>query len=103
MKKPNHIIFKLYDIGLIHGISIDLVQSGIDSSETRCVITGSNGTCKGLWSTYLDYLIVDADFRSIARLYPEHVKEVVEYSVFERANTEELAEYERLKNKFDNK
>jgi len=100
MKKPNDIIFKLEELGLIKGIYIDYKQTGTDTADTFCVITGSNGECKGKWDTYEQYLDVNIGYNHIAKLRDEHVKALVNYKVFTENNEKELAEYERLKLKF---
>jgi len=100
MKKPNNIIFKLKDLGLIQGIYIDYKQTGRDTADTFCVITGSNGECKGKWDTYKDYLDVDVGYNSIAKLKQFYISELVSYKVFEEENEKDLAEHERLKLKF---
>tara|TARA_R110002096_G_C14012308_1_gene669147 strand:+ start:144 stop:452 length:309 start_codon:yes stop_codon:yes gene_type:complete len=100
MKKPSNIIFKLKDLGLIQGIYIDYKQTGTDTADTFCVITGSNGECKGKWGTYEDYLDVNIGYNHIAKLKDCCVSELAGYKAFEEENKKDLAEYERLKLKF---
>ena len=100
MKKPNNIIFKLKDLGLIKGIYIDYKQTGNDTADTFCVITGSNGECKGKWDTYKDYLDVSIGYNHIAILKDCYINELARYKAFEEENEKDLAEYERLKLKF---
>jgi len=101
MKKPNKTILALYNLSVIKGIDVNYVQNGVDTSETRVTLIGSNGTLKGRWETYKPYLEVSVDFRSIARLKDRYVKEVDDWKKFERINSTEYDEYLRLRNKFE--
>ena len=100
MKKPNNIIFKLKDLGLIKGICIDYKQTGNDTADTFCVITGSNGECKGKWDTYKDYLDVSIGYNRVAILKDCYIDELASYKAFEEETEKYLAWYERLKLEF---
>ena len=100
MKRPNNIIFKLKDLGLIKGIYFDDKQTGNDTADTFCVITGSNGECKGKWDTYKDYLDVSIGYNRVAILKDCYINELASYKLSEEENEKDLAEYERLKLKF---
>lgn len=100
MGKPNNIIFKLKELGLIQGIYINYKQTGTDTADTFCVITGSNGECKGKWDTYKDYLDVGIGYNHIAKLRDCYINELESYRAFEKENEKDLAEFERLKLKF---
>lgn len=101
MEKPNNIVFKLSELGWIHGIHIEQKQTGTDTAATFCKITGSNGKCEGKWSTYEKYLNVSVGHTYIARIKHEYVDAMAAWKAFEEENSIELAEYERLKAKFD--
>ena len=101
MKKPNEALFKLAVLGWIQGLFIEQRQTGTDTVDTFCKITGDNGKTGGLWRTYERYLDVRVGHNYIAKLKQQYRKELVEWEAFEKQNREELAEYERLKAKFD--
>jgi hypothetical protein len=100
MNKPGSMIFKIAELGWIQGLFIQYVQVGVDRAETHCKITGRNGSCDGDWRTYKRYLDVGVGHNYVAKLKPEYDDQLREWRIFEKNNTKELAEYERLKNKF---
>ena len=101
MKKPHEAIEKLISIGRIHGIELWQVQTGAESSETRCKIKGSAGSIEGVWPRYGQFLEVKPFWDGIAELKREHRQAWEDWKAFEKANKAELAEYERLKAKFE--
>lgn len=102
MKKPPQALLALIDLGRIRGIIIDYKQTGNDTAETFCEILGyENRKVCGLWRTYSSYLDVKVDWSSIARIQPQFAKQASDWEAFELANQTELAEYNRLKAKFE--
>jgi len=100
MNKPSQAMLKLIKIGRIHGVNIRQKQTGTDTADTFCTITGADGKVEGLWSTYSEYITVSPFFDGIAEVSPKAVKEYNEWIKFERENKKDLAEYKRLKEKF---
>tara|TARA_R110000850_G_scaffold269167_3_gene401033 strand:- start:2269 stop:2574 length:306 start_codon:yes stop_codon:yes gene_type:complete len=100
MKKPNQTIFDLIEIGTIHGLFIEQKQTGSESSDTFCKITGRRGECGGKWSSYKSYLDVQPDWCSVASVRNEYVKMATDWLVYEKENEIELKEYIRLKEIF---
>jgi hypothetical protein len=100
MKKPNEKLLRLNGIGNIHTLRIDYRQTGTDTADTFFTVTGEHGAVKGLWSTYRDYLDVDVDFKSVARLKESYVVEIETWMKWKKTNAKDLAEFERLKKKF---
>jgi hypothetical protein len=92
---------KLASLGWIHGIHIEQHQTGTDTADTFCKITGSNGTASGLWSEYAQFLNVRPGHCYIAELKDDVRKQVEEWNEYERKNKAELATYKRLKAKFE--
>jgi hypothetical protein len=102
MKKPPEALLKLIDLGAIRGIIIEYRQTGNDTAETFCEILGS-GTNKvgGLWRTYKPFLDVKVEWATVARVHATYIKDAAEWEKFESENAKELAEYNRLKQKFE--
>lgn len=100
MKKPNENAIKLMKLGWIQGIEVDYQQTGNDTADTYCVIKGSNGTVKGLWRNYKDYLNVRVGHNYVATVKSEYERQYRDWILFEEQNKKELEEYERLKAKF---
>lgn len=100
MEKPSGVALKLYELGWIHGLFIEQQQTGTDTADTFCVITGSKNKARGKWATYEKYLDVRIGHNYVAKLKQEYAVQVERWKEFERVNKEELAEYERLKAKF---
>lgn len=102
MKKPEDDLMRLAELGSIRGIIIDYRQTGTDTADTYCELLG-DGKKKvcGLWRTYRGYLDVSVGHCSAARIQPHLRKQIDDWRRFEKENAKELAEYERLKSKFD--
>ncbi len=94
-------IFKIAELGWIQGLFIEDVDVSVDRGETYCKITGSNSSCDGLWRTYERYLDVRVGHNYVAELKQEYQDQLRKWRIFEKNNAKELAEYERLKDKFD--
>jgi len=102
MKKPNEIIMWLNSIFYIKSISIESEQTGVDTSKTSWVIEGANGEVKSFVDVDCrDYIIIKPNSRSLAELRMGYKKQAEDWIEFELKNKEELAEYERLKEKFE--
>lgn len=102
MNKPSETVLSLVALGSIRGIIVDYQQTGTDTADTFCEILG-DGKKKvtGLWRTYSPFLDVRVDWASVARVSDKYRKEVEEWRKFEKAYSAELAEYQRLKEKFE--
>lgn len=101
MKEPSEELLKLYGLGWIHGLHIEQRQTGTDTAETYCKITGSDGGCEGRWTQYSKYLSVKVGHNFVAEIKPQCVKEAEDWIDFKKKNRRELAEYKRLKEKFE--
>lgn len=101
MQKPKGTILKLVALGWIHGLHIEQQQTGTDTAETFCKITGSNGKLEGKWETYKEYLDVAPGHNYIAEVKRRHVNEVADWRTFEKENKKDLVEFERLKAKLN--
>ena len=101
MEKPNEIAVKLCGIGCIHGLYIEQRQTGTDTADTFVKITGSNGKAEGLWRTYREFLELVPDHNSVCHVKEKYARQVEDWRKFEKQNAKELAEYKRLKAKFD--
>lgn len=102
MNRPPQVVLDLLALGTIRGIVVDYRQTGTDTAETYCEILGSGkGKVSGIWSTYSPFLDVCVDWSSVARVKYRHRKDYEEWIKFEKANATELAEYNRLKAKFE--
>jgi hypothetical protein len=98
--RPNPMLMNLSRIGWLHGIHLQQRQTGTDSADTFCVITGSDGKVEGLWSSYSQYLEVRPDHNSIARISERWRKLIEVWDEYAKREQHDLAEYERLKRKF---
>lgn len=101
MKKPDSAIEQLVKIGRIHGIDLWQVQTGTDTADTKCKIRGGAGKLEGWWKDYEQFLDVRPFWDGIAEIKREHRRAWDDWKAFEKANKAELAEYERLKAKFE--
>jgi len=101
MKKPNNDLIRLVSLGVISKVAISSVLVGNDSACTMCVLASDTGEVKGKWSTYEKYLDQRFDYRSVVRVKWEYAEEVRAWNKYESDNTNELAEYERLKAKYE--
>mgnify|MGYP003660300432 CR=1 FL=1 len=71
MEKPRAAAIRLYELGYLHGITVEYRPTGDDTATSFVTIKGSNGTAQGLLKTYEEFL-----------------------------ESKELAEFNRLKAKF---
>jgi hypothetical protein len=101
VKKPSDLVIKLYEMGRLRGISVEMVPVGADGTETYVTIEGNNKQkVRILTKTFNECLELDLSFDWVCRLRPEHKKHVEAWKEFEAKNAKELAEYQRLKEKF---
>lgn len=100
MNKPNKILLRLYECGVIYSIDIEYVQTGTDTAETMCRLYCENGNVGGKWKTYEPYLDVGVGYNYVAEIKSYFIKECEEWFKFEKENKEELEEYNRLKEKY---
>lgn len=98
---PSDTLLKLCNIGHIHGLDIRQRQTGTDTADTFVKITGSSGELEGRWSTYEAYLDLRPGHDYVCSVKPGYVKIVQEWHQFCKDNAAELAEYERLRKKFE--
>jgi hypothetical protein len=100
MEKPSRYLLELYELGRITGIHVEQRQISIDESDTHVDLTGRDGCTFGWWKHYRPFLEVEVDYNSVAHINRRDIEKVRVWKEFEKANTEELAEYQRLKKKF---
>lgn len=102
IEKPSQPLTRLCEIGFIKGLSVEYKQTGTETSETYVTITGSNGEIKGLlWSIYKPFLDVNVGYNYVARVHSHMRDSVDQWKRFVKKNARELAEYKRLKAKFE--
>ena len=101
MKKPTDLELWLHESWPISGLSIDYVQTGTDSAETRATITGAVGKKTFLWKSVRDLLNLGVDYNSVARLNGGVMDRVAAYKDWEKQNAADLKELERLKKKLN--
>jgi len=102
MLKPSPILLKLAAIGSIQSIVVKYVQTGTDTAETMATIVGLNGNhSTGKWSSFEPYLELKVNHNSVARLSPGLLRQAEAWNRYEAENQAELAEYKRLKQKFE--
>jgi len=84
----------------IQGLHIEQRQTGTDSADTYCELTGSGPKVSGWWRMFARYLEVAPDHNTVARVLPRWRTKADERATFERRNASEYAEYLRLHAKF---
>jgi len=101
-QKPPETLSRLYDFGLIQGIHVDYRQTGDDTADTFVVLKSSSGKeIRGKWDTYKKYLCVGVTHAYIAELKDHYRQMVIAWRKYEKSNRAELAEYYRLKRKYE--
>ena len=70
MEKPRAAAIRLYELGYLHGITVEYRPTGDDTATSFVTIKGSNGTAQGLLKTYEEFLELKFDHNAIARLAP---------------------------------
>ena len=97
MKKPDEHTIEIYDIGLITTIGVSYTMTSEDTNDSFVVLNGVRFP-DHIWSL----LDVKPNWgTSIARLKKRYSDYVRSYKKWLIRETSELAEYERLKTKFD--
>jgi len=99
MKKPTPTAMALWGLGAIHTLKIHPAMG--ENEEVQVTLVGTARSLKGNWRTYKDYLDVRVGHNSVATLNTIYYLQIHDYNKFEEENAKELAEYMRLKEKFD--
>lgn len=100
MKKPIDLALWLYGAD-VTSVDVEYLQTGTDTADTFVTIRNSKGEKRLRWNTLAELVEVGMDHRSIMRLRESVARECVEWRDFAKRNQHELAEYERLKAKFE--
>jgi len=103
MKKPDNYELKkwLYD-NFITGLKIHHYQTGTDTAATDWELIPHTGKSKRLRDHTIQKLVeVRPDYNSVLKPVNSVIKEVEEWGKFAKVEAKELAEYERLKKKFE--
>ncbi len=103
LEKPSVPETILYKNGsVIEGIILKYVQIGTDIAQTRAKLHMSNDVVLDVsWDAYRPYIDIEPNWYSIAALKEGSVKRCEIWDQYLKENSEELAEYERLKKKFE--
>ena len=101
MKKPGQYELKKFLMRGISGLKLHYYQTGTDTSDTDWEMWDVNGKKKRVRAATVEKLVdIRPDWIRLLRLKDNLAKEVEEWDAFEKANKAELAEFERLKEKF---
>ena len=102
MKKPNKTLLAIYELGRIESMTLKYRQIGTDTGDDFVTLKGSSGkTYKGRWDScreYVQYVGLCGEVVEIKQTYQNAIKD---WKEFEKENAVDLAEYERLKKKFE--
>lgn len=103
MKKPHDYEFKKWLCeNTIIGLRIYYYQTGTDTSDTDWELMPSEGKSKRVKATTVSPLVeVRPDWVRILQVRDHVRKEIVEYAKYAKSEAKDLAEYERLKKKFE--
>ena len=99
MKKPSDDLLWIAKNWPIHGIKVTWEGTSIEP-VSYVTLASPVGTRKMAADDFADLCTLQLDFNSICFLKPHHVIRANEWSDYEKANAVDLAEYERLKEKF---
>lgn len=101
IEKPSKALISLCEIGIIEKLAIEYRQTGTDTADTYIIITGSEGEVSGLWHIYKPFLDIGIGHNYVARIHLHMENSVDQWKKFVKKNAKELAEYKRLKAKFE--
>ena len=101
MKKPDENLIRLCELGCIEKVSIEYLQTGTDTADTYVTFENGKKKLRGLLSTYAMWLDFRPTHRAVWDVPRRFVDEVIAWKEFEKNNAKELAEYKRLKAKFE--
>lgn len=100
MKKPSEFAIWFYKNWPIHGIKVTW-DGPVGAEQSYVTIASAGGTKKVTAEQFEEQCNLRREFNSICELRT-HIKEhVANWLDFEKSNAIELAEYERLKQKFE--
>ena len=101
MKKPEQYELKKFIMRGISGLKLHYYQTGTESSATDWELFTEDGKTKRVRAEKVGKLVeVRPDWIRILRLKPHLTAEVLKWEIFEKEHKAELAEFERLKEKF---
>lgn len=102
MKKPEHYELKKWLCKRsIIGIIVHYYQTGTDTSDTDWEIKTPSGSKRIQKDIAQKILIYEPDWIRLMKVRPDIEAEVEAYEAFAKKEAKELAEYNRLKAKFD--
>lgn len=101
MKKPSEHALWLYKNWPIHGIKVEHKQTGDDTAESFVTVASAAGTRKMPALEFDELCTLRRDYNSICDLKPSEKIKVTDWLAFENENKADLAEYERLRKKFE--
>lgn len=102
MKKPERYELKKWIYGrIVCGLKLHYYQTGTDTAETDWEMTDTNGKKKRVKADSVKGLVdLRPDWVAVLRLQDRYIREVEEWDNFAKKEAKDLAEFERLKNKF---
>ena len=103
MKKPaRYELKKWLSENAVCGLKLHYYQTGTDTATTDWELIPVDGKSKRVRSDSVkDLITISPDWYRVLRLSERYIKEVEEYSVFEKKEHKDLTEYKRLKKKFE--
>ena len=103
MKKPSNLEMKRWVCGnTIVGLRVWYYQVGVDTADTDWELVASGGGKKRVKRHLVENLVdVKPDYVRVLRVKKEVVDEVAEWDKYAEKEKSDLAEYERLKKKFE--
>lgn len=100
VKRPSDIEIWLYESWPITTLSVSYRPRSEDEADTYVAIHGAAGRKEFKWETVRDLLDVEVGYKTVAQLKRYRRDQVAAWKEYEAKNKAELAEYERLKEKF---
>lgn len=103
MKKPEQYDLKKWLwYNTIVGLKLYYYQTGTDTASTDWELTPKEGKKKRVKAHDVKGLVnISPDWIRVLQLDPRHVKEMEEYDAFAKKEAKDLAQYEKLKKKFE--
>ena len=104
MESPSPALLGLYGIGVIAAIKINYRPPHpphTPGEGTYVELQGNLGRIVGRWEDYREFLELRVGFNSVAEIKPEFDAVLERWRLFEAKEAKDLAEYARLKKKFE--
>ena len=102
MNNLSSALIALWRIGIISSIEIDYRRGQNSLEGTYVKLKGSLGNIDGLWEVYQEYVDLGVNKQSVAKIKNRYAKELEDWYLLTEAKKKDLAEYNRLKEIFEN-